>query len=48
MIIFDIIKVKILMFIKWESCWPLSLEWSLYFEHAIQSPLYTRFFGADY
>ena len=45
-----IIKVKILVLITWsyksnQSCWPLSLEWFAYFEHAVQSLLNTWCLG---
>ena len=50
MSILFIIKLKILMLDKWmyrspQLCWLLSLEWLLYFEHAIQAFLSTCLFG---
>ena len=48
--ILSIVKVKIIMQVIWsyrspQLCWLLSLEWSSYFEHAIQSLLNTYLFG---
>ena len=52
MLILFIIKVKLLVLIKWscrspESCWLLSPEWLAYFDHVIQSVLDTGLFCAS-